>query len=66
MQFWAEDGPHVAALKESPRGGECEYKAFPEMSHGWSVRGDVGDASVKRDVELAMSEAKAFLAKHMA
>ena len=61
--MWAEDGDFGIALKAS--GNECVFKPYPEMSHGWSCRGDVSDAAVKRDVELVMKDAGAFFGKYL-
>jgi dienelactone hydrolase len=33
---------------------------FPEMAHGWVVRGDMGDAAVSRDVGRALEEIERF------
>ena len=65
FKFWAEDSDFSKALKTSKAGSACVWKPFPDMKHGWSCRGDLGDAAVKRDVELALNEAKAFLAAHL-
>jgi len=56
-----EGGPLHALV--ASKGGETE--AFPDMSHGWVSRGDVGDAAVKRGVEAAMTRAIAYFAKYI-
>jgi dienelactone hydrolase len=66
LPTWGDGGDFVNALKASAKGADFVYSLYPEMTHGWSVRGDVEDAAVKRDVEKVMGEAKAFFAKHMA
>ena len=38
-------------------------KLFADMAHGWTSRGDAADPAVTRDVELAMTEAKAYFAE---
>ncbi len=38
---------------------------YPEMKHGWTVRGDIGDSKVARDVVDAVAKGFAFLVKHM-
>jgi len=63
---WAEEGDYVSAFKQSAKGSEFVYHVFSEATHGWSIRGDVKDETVKRDVKIAMDEIKAFFAKHMA
>jgi len=65
VPMWAEDGAFGQALKASRRGAEVIFKEYPEMKHGWTVRGDLADAAVARDVEDAMAEATAFLAKYL-
>ena len=66
MATWGPEAPFVAALMESVKGAECVIKGYPEMSHGWSVRGDVSDAAVKRGIEHVMADTKAFFAKYLA
>jgi dienelactone hydrolase len=39
---------------------------FPDMLHGWVSRGDVGEASVQRDFEKAMSLILSFMETHTA
>ena len=46
-------------------GSATKTKLFSDMSHGWVPRGDVADAKVKRDVQLAMEEAAAYLAEYL-
>lgn len=65
LPLWAEDGELGAALKASATGSGCVWKPFPEMSHGWSCRGDLSDEKVKRDVDLCMKEAIAYLEKYL-
>ena len=62
---WAEDGELGRALKSSPGGAGCTFKPYPEMSHGWSCRGDLADDKVRRDVGLCMQDALGFLAQHL-
>mmetsp|Transcript_23623 Transcript_23623/g.74234 ORF Transcript_23623/g.74234 Transcript_23623/m.74234 type:complete len:90 (+) Transcript_23623:423-692(+) len=38
---------------------------FPDMRHGWTIRGDATDPAVNRDVYAAMSAAKDFFIKHV-
>jgi hypothetical protein len=49
--MWSDSGDFGAALKASAQGGECAWSAYPDMSHGWSCRGDLSDEKVRRDVE---------------
>ncbi|KAL1515353.1 hypothetical protein AB1Y20_001983 [Prymnesium parvum] len=64
LPLWAESGPLGAALKASSRGDECVFTEYPEMKHGWSVRGDLADPAVARDVAAVLGEVSAFLSKH--
>lgn len=58
--LYGDDGALVEALKA--RFPSTRTRLFGDMKHGWVSRGDTSDAAVKRDVELAMNEAKAYLA----
>ena len=66
-----ELGGRVAAIAWLPvhRGAKFDCARVvcgpPQMSHGWSCRGDVIDEKVKRDVDDVMAKAKAFFAQHM-
>jgi len=46
-------------------GNKLEIVEYPEMAHGWTTRGDVAIANVKRDVKKAINEAIAFFKKHV-
>ena len=37
---------------------------FKDMTHGWSVRGDVADPQVERDVQKAVNHMVGFFNKH--
>merc|ERR1712151_477994 len=65
LPMFAEDGDFGTAVRASAKGGECEWKVYPEMQHGWTVRGDLADDATKRDVEAVMNEAEAFVAKYL-
>ena len=65
MQLWAEDTTQSAALKASARGAECVWRPYPEMSHGWSCRGDLSDPVVAEAVERVMTATIGFFAKHL-
>jgi len=62
---WAEDSPFLSALKSSACASACEFKLYPDMVHGWTLRGDIANAAVARDVGLAFDAAVAFFGKHM-
>ena len=65
MATWGEDTDNAAAIKNSSRGAECLWSNYPEMSHGWSCRGDLSDEKVKRDVEAVMKDAIGFFNKYL-
>jgi len=44
---------------------KCEVLEFPDMTHGWSVRGDCSKPEVERDVKKAFTAAVEFIAKHL-
>lgn len=39
--------------------------AFPQMRHGWTMRGDLSDPKVEEDVKKAFTEAVAFFNQHL-
>ena len=65
LETWGEDSANSAALKDSSRGAECVWKPYPEMSHGWSCRGDLSVPAVARDVDLVMKDAISFFNKYL-
>ena len=65
LPMWAEEGPFGQALKASAKGASCVFKPYPDIAHGFFNRGDVSDENIKRDVGLAVADAKAFFASHM-
>lgn len=65
LPMWAEDGPFCQALKGGIRGADMVIKPFPDMTHGWSCRGDLSDEKVKRDVAQVLDDVKQFFAKHI-
>ena len=38
---------------------------FPDMTHGWSIRGDVSDANTSRDVSKCYSLMEEFLKEYL-
>jgi len=42
-----------------------EVVEFPEMQHGWSVRGDMSDPAIERDVKKAIEGGLEFFKKHL-
>ena len=38
---------------------------FLDMSHGWTVRGDLTQENVKKDVEKALTEATEFFKQNL-
>jgi len=65
LPMFAEEGDFATALKSSAKGSECVWKVYKDMSHGFTVRGDLADANTKRDVEAVMKEAAEFMAKYL-
>ena len=55
--------PLKEVLDQKPFGDKCEYRAFPDMLHGWSVRGDLSDSNTARDVELVFDLVFSFFHK---
>jgi len=58
-------GETLRILQEKPFGAECSSVEFPDMAHGWVVRGDLSDDKVQRDVKAALELATAFFQKHV-
>lgn len=65
LTTWGEETPNGALLKQSACGADCVWKPYPDMSHGWSCRGDLSDEKVKRDVDLVLKDAISFFAKYL-
>merc|ERR1719378_684265 len=56
----------MALLEGIPEiGASMGTRCYEEMSHGWSVRGDMSDPAVARDVASAFEETMAFLDRHL-
>jgi len=56
--------PGTGALQvKLPAGSESH--PFPDMLHGWSIRGDMADAKIKRDVGIAVAETERYLGKYL-
>lgn len=66
LDKFGEDRPYSAALKASAKGSECAWRPYPEMSHGWSCRGELSDPKVARDVDLVMKDSIAYFGKYLA
>ena len=45
--------------------GAATVVEFPEMSHGWTVRGDIGNEDVRRDVKKAMGLAAVHFERYV-
>jgi hypothetical protein len=60
------DGWYVNYLNEPGRPSEgSESHLFAEQKHGWSVRGDVRDPAVKKDVDRVFSLVLNFYSRHL-
>jgi len=44
---------------------KCQVVEFPDMTHGWSIRGDCSQPDVERDVKKAFTDALKFIASHL-
>lgn len=65
LRDWADGSDSHLALKASSCGGQCVLKSYPDMIHGWSIRGDLSDPTVARDVQAVMEDASRFFATHL-
>jgi dienelactone hydrolase len=59
-------GPVETTLIETnnPHLSECVFHEFPEMSHGWTNRGDMAKPAVLRDAQKALAMFIEFAKKH--
>jgi dienelactone hydrolase len=55
-------GETHTALARNPL---SKTEAYPEMKHGWVVRGDVADPAIARDAAAAVAATLAFLKTHL-
>jgi len=46
-------------------GDACDYKTYPDMVHGWTVRGDVRDPRVENAARAAFNAVVGFLAANI-
>ena len=46
-------------------GDGVEIIEFPDMRHGWTVRGDLADPAIERDVKKAFNLVLAFFGKYL-
>jgi len=42
----------------------CEILEFPEMKHGWVLRGDADDQKIRDAAKLAMATCAKFLSEN--
>jgi dienelactone hydrolase len=47
--------PIKAVFDKKPFAKDCVFKTYPEMKHGWSVRGELSDPAIARDAADAIS-----------
>ena len=50
---------------QSILGDGVEIIEFPDMRHGWTVRGDLADPAIERDVKKAFNLVLAFFGKYL-
>jgi len=58
-----KEGSEAAKVCKEKFGEISEFKTFPEMKHGWVVRGDIKNANIERDAKIAMDTAIEFFRK---
>ena len=63
----AQDGPSTkhGGLGKTVLGDFLDIVEFPDMSHGWSVQGDLKQPNVERDVIKAFNLTLSFFKKYM-
>ncbi len=52
-------------LGKKVMGDMLEVVTFPDMNHGWSIRGDLSEANVERDVQKAFNLLLNFFRKYL-
>ena len=59
-------GDLFSLLEKIPEiGPSMGTRSYEDMVHGWSIRGDMSDVTVSRDVASAFEETSTFLNKHL-
>ena len=63
----ASEGESVkpGGLGKKILGDGVQIIEFPDMEHGWTVRGDLSIPEVERDVEKAFNLVHSFFAKYL-
>jgi len=56
---------YPGGLGEQVLGDKLEIIPFKEMKHGWTVRGDMTDPAVEKDVKKAIKDTLGFLQKNL-
>jgi len=57
-------GDFQKIFSKKPVGKDCVFVEFPEMEHGWAVRGDDTKPNIKADVDKVFKLSFDFLNKH--
>jgi hypothetical protein len=52
-------------LKKKSSGLDATITSYPQQAHGFSLRGDAGEATVAAAANTAFGAGKAFLDKHL-
>ena len=55
----------IIGLGKQILGDGVEIIEFPDMSHGWTTRGDLSDPIVERDVKKAFNFVISFFGKYL-
>ena len=63
-EMYGPEGSLTKILVEKFGEDTVKTKNFPDMTHGWVPRGDISDPNVKRDVQLAMTEAASYFSQN--
>ena len=61
---YKDGGATLAAFRDAAR-GRVPAATFPEMRHGFVLRGNTADAAVGRDVRRAVDGTVAFFQEHL-
>ena len=61
-EMFQEGGAVISKLQKAHSDSKTVH--FPDMAHGWTIRGDLSKPEVSRDVELSLDNAIHFFDKY--
>ena len=58
---WGKPGAEWENSSNQLGFGKSRFYVFPDMKHGWTIRGDISNKKIARDVNIAFKNAAEFL-----